>query len=402
MSRITFPRILFLSALFLVAGSMFFGGISVARASSLPITGYAWSSNMGYIHFNGSTYGVNEDSTTGVLSGYAWSPYIGWINFNGAQVNLATGALSGWAYAGSGNWGTIHLAGSNYGVTSTSGCWSGYAYGSPTIGWIHFGDGSLFGAYKVGDSTCGVTPTCTNGAINSSYPACNQCPDGDAYNTSSSSCIACSGTPAGCTGGGGTPSNPIGPPGNPLICKDGASNPPVCDSYPPTATLSATSPINQGQSSTLTWNSTTATRWTGSGFTASGTSGSVSTGILNTPGTENYQIICSKSGVNSTPASASVTVLAPNVTISANPTRVSTGGRSAITWLGTDVLSCTVTGPSGTIASGNADSSYSFSTGSPQTLLISGQSVYTITCTTPTSPITDSVTVNASPSFQEF
>ena len=214
MPRAIFSRILFLSAVFLATGSMFFGGTSVAHASSLPITGYAWSSNMGWIHFNGGTYGVNEDSTTGVLSGYAWSPYMGWIDFSGAQVNLSTGALSGLAYAGSGNWGTIHLAGtagdgSSYGVTSTSGCWSGYAYGFPDIGWIHFSDGSLFSSYKVGDPSCGVPQTCSNGANN--YPTCTQCPDGDAY---SSSCVACSN--GGCTGGGGTPSNPVGPPGNPL------------------------------------------------------------------------------------------------------------------------------------------------------------------------------------------
>src|SRR5207344_3135703 len=45
----------------------------------------------------------------------------------------------------------------------------------------------------------------------------------------------------------------------------------------PTVTLSANpASITSGQSSTLTWSSTNATSFTGTGFTASGTSGSVS------------------------------------------------------------------------------------------------------------------------------
>jgi hypothetical protein len=416
----TFPRVIFLSALLLVAGSMFFGSALPARASSLPISGYAWSSNMGYIHFNGSNYGVFEDSSSGTLSGYAWSPYMGWVDFNqadlsncpsgtcSAQVNTSTGALSGWALAGINSWSWIHLAGtgsdgSTYGVSSANGCWSGFAYGSPDIGYISFsgtaGDGST---YQVGDPTCGAT--CANGATD--YPTCDQCQAGLAYTgpavgSFSASCVACGGNPAGCTGTGGTAGNPTGS----LVCNCGANNPPSCNVYAPIATLSVDhSAIEQGQSAKLTWSSTNATSCypsggEGVGFSTGGaTSGTVS---VSPSVTSTYSITCSGSS-GSALATATITVLSPNATISANPTRVSNGDSSTITWDGTDVISCVVSGPSGVLASGNSDSNYNFSINSPQSVAINEQSTFTITCQTGGTPITDSVTVNNLPTFQEF
>jgi hypothetical protein len=80
-----------------------------------PLTGWAWSSNIGWISFNssntggGATYGVQVDLNTGRMSGYAWSSNIGWIQFGGlnhtpvnsgnAMVNLTSGAVTGWARA---------------------------------------------------------------------------------------------------------------------------------------------------------------------------------------------------------------------------------------------------------------------------------------------------------------
>jgi uncharacterized repeat protein (TIGR02543 family) len=74
----------------------------------------------------------------------------------------------------------------------------------------------------------------------------------------------------------------------------------------PTATLSASpTSISAGQSSTLSWSSINATSCTGSGFTASGTSGSVSV----TPSvTATYSLTCTGTGGTSAPASATVTV----------------------------------------------------------------------------------------------
>ena len=84
-----------------------------------PLTGWAWSSNIGWISFSslnpgaggGAAYGVQVDLNTGRMSGYAWSSNIGWIQFGGlnrtppsgssgnAMVNLTSGAVTGWARA---------------------------------------------------------------------------------------------------------------------------------------------------------------------------------------------------------------------------------------------------------------------------------------------------------------
>ena len=104
------------------------------------VSGFAWSSNIGYISFNstdcdtnangfvdtgacGGTdtpaslltdYGVNIDFATGNFSGFAWSSSIGYINFNpdpdptgngctsspcGAHLDLVTNDVTGWARA---------------------------------------------------------------------------------------------------------------------------------------------------------------------------------------------------------------------------------------------------------------------------------------------------------------
>lgn len=162
--------------------------------------------------------------------------------------------------------------------------------------------------------------------------------------------------------------------------------------------------IDSGQSTTLTWNSPDATscQWTG-GFDelTVGPSGSVSTGPLTQ--TSTYQIKCSNDSGTGAAANVTVTVMNPEVTISANPVRVRAGVQSTITWNGKDVKSCTVTSPSGqTIVSGDADENHVFSTGSPFPTTISTQSVFRITCETNGDPMTKSALVNVVPLYQEF
>jgi hypothetical protein len=72
--------------------------------------------------------------------------------------------------------------------------------------------------------------------------------------------------------------------------------------------------------------------------------------------------------------------------------RVRTGTNSTVTWTSSDVQSCSVSGPR---------LSTNEMTGSRETL-VSTQSIYTITCQTLSSEISDSVTVNVVPSFLEF
>lgn len=178
----------------LLGFSLLSGLFNVADAGAThDLAGYAWSENVGWFSFNscgtawgppnstcGSTdYGVDLDSgSPRILSGYAWSEHVGWVTFNqgemesngdcptgnpcAAQMNPATGQVSGWARACSvyasgcsgalaanvlrGDWeGWISLFGSSYGVLANGEKWTGYAWGgrgpsadSENIGWIQF------------------------------------------------------------------------------------------------------------------------------------------------------------------------------------------------------------------------------------------------------------------------
>ena len=105
----------------------------------------------------------------GDMSGYAWSSNIGWISFEDGDTKKCpenpckpkfdskTGKVTGWARAlvAKDGWdGWIHLApsqGTSYGVT-VAGCdWSGYAWGSDVVGWIHF-SGSNYGVLGEDDA----------------------------------------------------------------------------------------------------------------------------------------------------------------------------------------------------------------------------------------------------------
>lgn len=146
------------------------GAPSSTPSGSVAVTGYAWSSNIGWIQFNPSYGGVFYNTSTGNLSGYAWSSNIGWIKFNElssyyplggtgtiAKAVTSTGAVEGWARACAGTqsgdctsmtsrtdgWdGWISLKGSSpsYGVSInyTTGEFTGYAWGSEVVGWISF------------------------------------------------------------------------------------------------------------------------------------------------------------------------------------------------------------------------------------------------------------------------
>ncbi len=148
-----------------------FGITFTAYASTL--SGYAWSSTIGWADFSGVTY--NE--TTHVLSGYAWSSNIGWIRFANwtdcpgggncqPRVNTVTSELEGWVRVCSaissnlntcpvgnglqnpdaGGWdGWISLNCNNTGNCATSnyrwsaatnGDVSGFAWGSDVVGWM--------------------------------------------------------------------------------------------------------------------------------------------------------------------------------------------------------------------------------------------------------------------------
>lgn len=159
-----------------VAVSVGFASVASAQTfdSPAPVDGYSWSPNVGWISFQGDTYGVAVDSDS-TLDGYAWSPNVGWIDF-GSQSGCPTGScdpridfdtntFSGWVRAlnhGDGWDGWISLGGSNHGsaaygveVTSSGGFTpSSYAWGSDVVGWMNFSTAYI-------STPCARETTCT-------------------------------------------------------------------------------------------------------------------------------------------------------------------------------------------------------------------------------------------------
>lgn len=210
---------------------------TVSASSADNLSGWAWSGytdafgnlvGVGWVSFNdtdcdvdkngftdsGACSGNNTTTTvfnygvrispligTGNFSGYAWSSNIGAISFNagetascggGAQIDWATGVVTGWAKAlagnGSGNWdGCIKLSDSgppSYGVTLGGNNFSGYAWGgNEVVGWMDWNP--PFGGVK-------MPPQCSDGIDNDGNgltdfsggdPGCGSANDNDESNT---------------------------------------------------------------------------------------------------------------------------------------------------------------------------------------------------------------------------
>jgi len=174
---------------------IFFWSPLVAFAGSEHnMSGWAWSSNIGWISFNctndnscaASDYGVNQNADN-TLSGYGWSSSVGWIQFGGLSgfptgggtqaqnANVNNGALQGWARAlsnGAGGWdGWISLAGTGYGVTLSGSSFAGYAWGSDVVGWVDF-NGVIVGPTTLTMSGT-LTPASTSCVIPDGSSNCN-------------------------------------------------------------------------------------------------------------------------------------------------------------------------------------------------------------------------------------
>lgn len=166
----------------LLYGSFFTTPPEAVQATSheRELSGWAWSSNIGWISFNCKNttcppnYSVKYDPGTGKFNGYAWSSSIGWVKFNPGpgpdgypasgpnlfDAKLEGGIVKGWIRACSvfvdsdcsgslkpnserGGWdGWISMSDGSYGVTRSSGRYTGFAWGSDILGWIKFCDDS--------------------------------------------------------------------------------------------------------------------------------------------------------------------------------------------------------------------------------------------------------------------
>lgn len=168
--------------------------IKVSRADSSGLSGYAWSSNIGWVSLSCadenvcsvSNYGVSIDPSSGNLSGYAWSSNIGWINFaptgpypenpqTSAVISMSTGIASGWMRALSYNksyddgWdGWIKITD----ATTTNGYLNGWAWGGLVVGWLNFQNVSVSGPVPPSPSspvltTITVSPSTVSIAVGS-------------------------------------------------------------------------------------------------------------------------------------------------------------------------------------------------------------------------------------------
>jgi hypothetical protein len=161
-------RILFILGLVLLPLSF------ASAGTEHNVTGWAWSSNVGWISFNctnisvascsGVNYGLTIEASN-ALTGFAWSPHVGWIQFGGLSgfpsgAGTYTGnaekngsSLRGWARAlsnGDGWDGWISLGGTNHTiVASSSGAFLGYGWGSNVVGWVSF-DGAGSDGVRLG------------------------------------------------------------------------------------------------------------------------------------------------------------------------------------------------------------------------------------------------------------
>jgi len=124
----TIALVLGIATIAILGGISSFGNENITEAqepSATPdtkeLSGYAWSSNVGWISMNCSNtgtcltskYGVTLDEETGDLTGEAWSSNVGWLQFGGynttdfpvdsstqsinANIDTDNGSMNGWA-----------------------------------------------------------------------------------------------------------------------------------------------------------------------------------------------------------------------------------------------------------------------------------------------------------------
>ena len=156
-------------------------------------------------------------------------------------------------------------------------------------------------------------------------------------------------------------------------------------------------PIDPGQTSYLTWDSTGTISCNGTGFATGGATKNLS-GVPVTPlTTSSYQLVCTAPGGFSTsPQIATVDVTQPQANITASETRVRAGTTIKVSWTSSGVQTCEVKKNGVHFASGTANPA----PGTPDT--ITSQTTYVLTCTTKGNPVSNSTIVNVVPTFQNY
>jgi hypothetical protein len=166
---------------------------------------------------------------------------------------------------------------------------------------------------------------------------------------------------------------------------------------PPTVSISlSTVAITVGASSTLTWSSTNATSCTASGaWSGSQTVSGSAMQAPTTTGTNTYTLTCTGAGGGATGAAvltvSAATPPAPTVTVAANPTALTVGASTTLTWSSTHASACT--------AGGAWIGTQAISGSTSETPTAAGTATYTLTCTGAGGTATGAavVTVSAEP-----
>lgn len=220
----------------LAVGFMSASETNAAFTSPAPLSGYAWSSNIGWINFNGPGYGVriNTDFT---ITGHAWNSTglvsggntgLGWLQFGGltgcpgggncnARIDTSVtpnelrgwarftsngGGWSGWVSLNCANTGTCGT--SDYKVIANNGVLQGYAWGgggsnasSSVVGWISFSGSPGYSVVSYTRPCTVADATCTSDLSGRNIPDqwCSSfttvpCVSGSACSTVTNSCEA--------------------------------------------------------------------------------------------------------------------------------------------------------------------------------------------------------------------
>ncbi|MBP6857930.1 MAG: hypothetical protein KBC11_01925 [Candidatus Pacebacteria bacterium] len=356
-----FASILVVSSFYI--GFNYLNQKNVSAAGEVPVTGWLWSDTVGWVSLNCSnnstcgtvSYSVMQ-STDGSWTGYGWNDNIGWLDFNtgcpagtagtcGAQ--MISNSLKGWARftSASEGWdGWVSFSSTNdhdrntagvqqapysYGATRSGDNVFGYAWGSEIVGWLSFEN-------VVVPNNTGPTGTLLANSCNIASGAanCNSTVDWTTADLTASSTSITRNT--------GAPS-----------------------SFTP-------SPLASGsQSTVLSYGATTFYLYHNSIELAQSTANAT----------------CD-SGLAWNGSTCETSTKGPTVTLNASPMSIFSGGSATLSWISSNVTSCTASGGSWTGPKPVTSSYPHDSTGT-----LTSTTTFTLSCTGPFGNAVDQKTV---------
>ncbi len=280
------------------------------------------------------------------------------LSFNANPTSVAMG-------------GSTQLSWSSTDATSCtgSGDWSGTVNPSGTQTISNITTNKTFNAQCTGPGGTSATQSVTVTVQSAPAPTATLSANPTSVNSGGSSTLTWSSTNAtACTASGGwsgaknasgqqTISNITASTTYSLMCTGAGGNSPVQNATvtvngtpPPVPTLTFSAnptTVQSGGSSTLTWASTNATSCMASGAWSGSRQTSGTQNLTNLTATGTYTLVCTGAGGNSPTRNVTITVTpvaAPTLSLTANPTTISSGGSSVLTWNTSNATSCTASG----------------------------------------------------------